>query len=221
MARSIGSILRRSAEVLGTEGARSLFFKVLGETCYRRLTLVQRRIGAPAPIAETSRGAGARRLTIDDESAFTAYRPEMPRSTVRDRLAAGDECFIVCDGERIVHSCWVASGVARIDYLALDVALEEDAVYVYEVHTDREYRGRSISSIRSLEMERRLGERGVRRLVAAIWPENRPAMSTMAKAGYEVVGRVGYVGFGSLRREFCRTEHGEPAVRLARAASAR
>ena len=49
---TVRSALRRAVEVLRDEGPRVLWFKVLGETVYRRLTLVELSLASPPPLRE-------------------------------------------------------------------------------------------------------------------------------------------------------------------------
>jgi RimJ/RimL family protein N-acetyltransferase len=49
-----------------------------------------------------------------------------------------------------------------------------------------------------------LRDGGCRRLLATIEPENTPAIRLVEKLGYRQIGTIGYLGFGSLRRDFCR-----------------
>ena len=154
-------------------------------------------------------------MTSGDVEGYLLLRPEADRKEVERRLASGHYGFVVLDDGAIVHACWAVTGEAHIEYLGLDVVLAAEAVYVYEVFTSPPYRGRGISSERSFEMERYLGGKGHRRLVAAVGPENWAATRSNAKAGYDAVGSIGYWGLGRFRYRFCGWRRQDAPLRLA------
>ena len=211
---SISAHFQRAREVLRSEGLRSLWFKILGETTYRRLLLMEKGIGSHAGSVHEEATLDCRLLTAKDVDEYAEFRTDANRDTILNRLKDGDFCFLVRDSGTIIHCCWTATGQARIDYLECNIQLAPDAVYVYEVFTSPQYRGRSISSARSLQMERYFLERDFRRLLAAVGPENRPSLRTSEKANFAVVGKIGYLGAGGWKRHFCHYTGLDPAPRL-------
>ncbi len=207
--------LRRAWEVLRQEGLRSLWFKILGETVYRRLQLIERQIGNNTLAGEPGRPPGCRTMTEGEVNAYLEFRQEGDSDAILRRLRDGQTCFLVRDAETLAHSCWAATRCAHISYLQCDIRLTPDAVYVYEVFTDPRFRGRSISTARSLEMEHYFQTRGFRRLVAAVGPENWSASRSKDKAGYVVVGTIGYFRLGRFKRHFLHYVGQEAALHLA------
>jgi SAM-dependent methyltransferase len=206
--------LQRAAEILRQEGLRSLWFKLLGETVYRRLDLVSRDIPLQPVHRQPASDLQFGFLQAGEVAEFLRFRDYADRETVLDRLRQGQHCFLVRDRGAIVHCCWAATGAARIDYLDCSVRLADDVVYVYEAYTGHGNRGRSLSSLRSFVLEDFFRRRGLRRLLGVVWPENPSIYRSMEKAGYRVIGRMGYVGMGRLRRHFLRHEGGEPPLRI-------
>lgn len=206
--------LRRALEVLRQEGPRSLWFKFLGETVYRRMDLIERELDAQAGPPADTRGLEFGLLAATDVDEFLAFRDYAGRDLVLERLTRGERCFLLRDRGRIVHCCWTATGRSHIDYLGCDIRLANGAVYVYEAYTAPEARGRSASSLRSSLMEQHYAEHGYHRLVAVIWPENRPVYRSMEKAGYRVTGRIGFRGPGRWRRHFFRYRGGNAPLAL-------
>ena len=211
---SITAHFRRAREVLRNEGPRSLWFKMVGETTYRRLLLMEKRIRTPARSVHNQAALDCRLLTAEDVDEYVEFRTDTNRDTILNRLEDGDICFLVRDSGVLIHCCWTAMGRTRIDYLECSIQLAPDAVYVYEVFTSPQYRGRAFSSARSFQMERYFLERGFRRLLAAIGPENRPALRSSEKAKYAVAGKIAYLGAGGWKRHFCRYAGDNPALRL-------
>jgi hypothetical protein len=57
-------------------------------------------------------------------------------------------------------------------------------------------------------MARELAASGHRRVLATIYPENRPGVRMVEKLGYRRIGTIGYVSLGPWRRDFCRIRPG-------------
>ncbi len=204
MVRSWSRLLRRATEVLRTEGLRSFFFKVLGETVYRRVVVVERDLSQPPPVVQARLPVSIVRLCDSEIEEYVAFRPETDAAEVRRRLQAGQVCWLVRYEGRIVHSCWVTTGRAWIEYLGWDVALPPDTAYSYESFTAPELRGQNLAVARSVVMQQALRQAGYRRAVAVIMPENRAGFYPAEKAGYRRVGVMGYLRIGPWRWTFGR-----------------
>ncbi len=202
---------RRAWEVLRREGPRSFFFKVLGETVYRRLLVIEREIGHPPVVDRCRIPVSYECLDSGALAEYGRFRPDADLENIRRRLEGGQECFVARHEGAIIHACWTATRYARIDYLDCEVALTPEAVYVYEVFTAPEFRGQAVSSGRSAHMERVLERQGAKRLVAAVWPENRAASRSRSKAGYSTTGKIGYWRLRHRKRFFHRSYENEPA----------
>ncbi len=203
------SALRRAVEVLRAEGLGSLWFKILGETVYRRVVLLERRLDGSA-VEVTSRLPVVLGLLQETEvDEYVALRPTSDPAEVRRRLAAGQQCFTARHEGRLVHVCWVATHRAWIGYLQREIALAPDEAYIYDAFTAPDWRGQNISPARSAHMQRALWAAGTRRLLTVIMPENRPAFRPPAKTGYRPIGVLGYVRLGPWRRDFGRLDHAD------------
>jgi len=139
---------------------------------------------------------------------YVAFRPEADPAEICRRREAGQVCFVVRHEGRIAHACWAAMRQARIDYLARDIHLAPDEVYVYDSFTAPAFRGQNLSPTRAVQMARHFREKGHRRLIAVIMPENKRAFRPAAKAGYCPLGVMGYIKLGPWRRDFCRVRPG-------------
>jgi len=197
-------VLQRSLQVLRSEGLRALWFKILGETVYRRLLIVERKV-EPSLSEETPSSVEFGQLTLAGIPEYLRFR-RITADEVRRRLLAGHQCFVAYSGGEIVHACWVAAGETYIDYLSCPVKLSPGAVYLYEVFTHPDFRGAGLSGQRSRWMERRLARFGFRKLVAAVGPENRAARRSAEKCGYRRAGMIGYFLPGTWRYFFLTGE---------------
>jgi SAM-dependent methyltransferase len=199
-------ILKRAAQVLREEGAKSLFFKVLGETVYRRLALLERPLDQPAALI-------APRLPVtmgllDDPDEYRAFRPDVSRDEVCRRLSAGYFCFVARYQGRIVAALWSASGQAHIDYLDCEFPLSPGEVYLYEALAAPECRGQNVTPALGMWAMQHMGRMGYRRAIGAVMPENKLGLRLCEKAGLQPFGRIGYWKIGPWRRDFCRTNPG-------------
>lgn len=203
----------RAAEVLRTEGARSLWFRILGETVYRRAILIERLLHDP--IAEQQAGVDVEvnLLTPGDLDEYLAHHPGSIASEICERFRQGQKCFVARHRNNIASTCWAATGTARIDYLNCEISLAEDEVYTYGSYTTARFRNLNIPAVRGNEMVLHFRERGYRRFVAILMPENKPAFGPIEKIGYRRIGTLGYVKLGPWRRLFCRVN--QPARSVA------
>jgi GNAT superfamily N-acetyltransferase len=199
---SIRGLWRRTREVLRDEGLRSLWFKILGEICYRRLLLVERVLDGST---RKPGGLGClSMLTTSDLDRYRRLQPDADPDEIGIRLERGDFCFAMNHEGEIIHVCWVRRGRAHIDYLDCEVELPSDVGYAYEVFTKPEVRGRGVAGRRARLMEPPLIDAGFRAVLSAIGPEDGASLHFNQQAGHKVVGRMGYWRLGPWRRDFFR-----------------
>lgn len=209
-------VAKRSREVLREQGPRSLWFKLLGETVYRRMDLFERQLDQPI-LQRTARvPVVIEVMSLADVDEYLAFRPGADRAEVRRRLDAGQWCFVARHQGRMVHACWAAAGPVWIAYLGRDMELGSDEAYVYDGFTLPDYRNEDIAGQRYGHMLRFLREAGFRRTFAAAMPENTVAYRPIEKAGYRSVGMIGYVKLGPWRRDFRRAKGTAPLPGLMR-----
>jgi ribosomal protein S18 acetylase RimI-like enzyme len=170
-------------------------------------------IPASAPI-ELPEGLEITLLQTGEVDEFVEFRALHDRKTILQRLERGQTCFLARHHGQIIHNAWIVKGRTRIDYLACDIQLAGDTIYVFETYTSNAWRGRSISSMRVAVMEKYCQGQGYLRLLAVVWPESKPANRNVEKAGYQRVGRIGYLGAGRFRKYFCRYEKNDPSFQL-------
>ena len=200
---SLVTIGRRAKEVLTDEGVRSLWFKVLGEICYRRLLILE-QVMEGSPGAGTSGLGRLSLLTPSDLDRYGRLCPDADLNKIRKRLERGDICFAMNHEGQMIHVCWVTRGPAWVDYLDCEILLPAGAGYAYEAFTKPQFRGRGVAGARTRLMEGPLMEAGYRSVISAIGPENRTALHFNMGAGHRVVGLIGYWRFARWRRYFCR-----------------
>jgi ribosomal protein S18 acetylase RimI-like enzyme len=199
--------LERASEVLRQESARGLWFKILGETMYRRLLLLERPLHEPI-LEVTARVPVVISLLKKTEIAeYAQFRTEADVSGIRSRLDAGQVCFVARYQGGLVSSSWGATNRAWIDYLSRELRLAPDEVYAYDSFTEPAFRGRSLDPARTAEKLRYFRAAGYRRMVCTVSLENRASLLSCAKVGYRPYGLIGYVQIGPRKRHFCRLRH--------------
>jgi ribosomal protein S18 acetylase RimI-like enzyme len=196
-----GAVLRRAKVILWDEGPRSLFFKVLGESVYRRLQFTELRFDEVGPAT-----LGDHELVKLDQSSFAGYlkvRTDLDEHKIDERLRRGDECYaIFVDGE-IAQTCWLAArGSARVGYLDCEIRLGARDVYVYEFLVHPVYRRRKLfpAALSRLVVEYR--RRGYERIVWAWMPENARAVSVARHWPFRSLGMLGYWKIAGFRKYF-------------------
>jgi GNAT superfamily N-acetyltransferase len=199
--------LARTREVLREEGVRSLWFKILGETVYRRLLLLERPLQEAIP-AVTARVPVVMSLLQKSEIAeYVEFRAGTDVAEVQSQLDAGHWCFVARSQGRMVATSWAATNRAWLDYLSRQLRLAPDEVYAYDSFTEPAFRGQNLGPALTAEKLRYFRAAGYRRMVTDILPENRASLRADAKTGYRPYGLIGYVKIGPWRRDFCRVRN--------------
>lgn len=194
---------RRAREVLRDEGLRSLFWKLLGETIYRRAWVVERPL-APAATAPPSPSPRAPGCEIGElaEAGIADYldlRPHDDAAALRRRLGDGERCFVACRNGRIEHATWVAVDVARIEYLWRALPLGAGDAYAGEAFTRPSARGAALSVAVADAMAAQLEREGFRRLLGVVMPENRAGVVSTWRWGYRPIGVMRTLRLGPWR----------------------
>jgi len=198
--------LARAREVFRREGVRGLLFKLLGEIFYRRLMLFERPTFERVRKAPLQQSLSFSNLAEDEIEEYCRFCPDTSAAEVKRRLAEGQLCFVLRLKGEIVHGVWATTGRAYVDYLSSEFNLRQDVAYIYDSFSSPEYRGRGLPLIRFRCMLPRLRAMGCRRVIAAIFPENKGGIRPPLKAGYRYYGTIGYIGVGKWRRYFCRVK---------------
>ncbi len=199
--------LARASHVLRQEGARSLWFKILGETVYRRLLLLERDLQEPIPEVTVRLPVAIGLLKKTEIAAYVQLRTDADAAAIRSRLDGGQVCFAARHRGGLVSTSWAATNRVWIDYLARELPLAADEVYCYDSFTDEAFRGWGLDAARTAEKLRYFRRAGYRRAVCVVSPENRASLRSCAKVGYRFSGLIGYVRIGPWTWHFCRVGH--------------
>lgn len=130
--------------------------------------------------SETDAVAYARDIGTDSARTFAVRRSESTR------------CFVVKDGDLMVHATWMTTGGAWTRELRAYLRPPQGEAYVYESFTRAEARGRGVYPFTLGEIAAWLGARGIGRLWVAVEGDNPPSLRAVTKAGFEESFRISY-----------------------------
>lgn len=197
------SVLDRTRRAFRSGGTRAVWFGALGATVYRRLLVLDRTLDGRA-LASPDAGVRVDLLGAGDAGAYRELRPDQSHLDFSSRIASGELCFAAFAGARVVGATWARRGGGRCDYLDRELELPDDDVYLSDTYVAPAWRGRGIAPAIAAAQIAYFEERGARRAIAAVLPENRASLRSRAKSGFTVVGAIGWVGVGDLRWQFER-----------------
>ncbi len=209
-----GNVIDRASEILRSEGARVLWFRILGETVYRRMILFERWLEQPVAAAGCEVPVAISQLQMHEVNEYVAFRANVDPAEIRSRLEQGHQCWIVRRQGTIVHTIWAAIGSAWVRYLDCEIRLAADEAYIYESYTAPAFRRLNINAARAGAMARYFRDRSFVRLLALVMPENPAGIQATVSAGYRTTGVIGRVSLGPWRRHFSRLVPGARPVIL-------
>jgi SAM-dependent methyltransferase/GNAT superfamily N-acetyltransferase len=208
------SILGRSWEIFRTLGIRGLWFKVLGETVYRRVAVFEKKLSADLPRSVVPEHMEIRLLQAPEIDEFVKFRTFNDRATVVDRLANGQICVVVKHRNEFIHCTWITGGWVRIDYQDCDIELANGVAYVYESYTSPAWRRRGVATMRSPALSHYCLEYGYKLRIAVVGIENLAAFGATEKTGNIVAGELAYFGAGPFKKHYLRYKSNDPPFRI-------
>jgi ribosomal protein S18 acetylase RimI-like enzyme len=201
-------LLRRAGLTLRNEGLTSFWFKALAMLGYRRLLVFERMLNVPLPDIASRLPLTITSLGPEEISDYTDFRGVDAAPTAAARAAAGDVCFVASFEKRIVASGWATTTAPWLDYLEAPLAFHPGDVYLYDLYTLPEYRGRGIGLAFWAAQLRHFQAAGCRRVLSTIEPENLRSVRIAAKTGGRPIFIQGRWHVGSWRRDFRRPWRG-------------
>jgi GNAT superfamily N-acetyltransferase len=200
---SLMRVIKRSLEIINKEGLKSFWFRILGETIYRRVLIFEcipdnqlHYPKIPFPITISL-------LDKTEVNQFIEFRPDIDQADILKRFHNNEMCFVVRNDNRIISAVWVRTTQAFVEYLGREVYLAPDEAYVYDTFTAPEFRGYSIPVARFSYLSQYLRDLGYHRLIIVVFPENRPGLRNAEKTGFIPIGKMGYFRLGQWCYYFC------------------
>lgn len=191
---------QRALEVARTEGARSVAVKALAATCWSRLGLFALSLHNPFPVVSSPLPLELGLLGPHQAEAHAALVGDASPEQVRERLRRGELCFTAHLGDQLVAVSWTLTGEVLLPYLRGRLALPAGDTLSASSWVAPALRGRNIHPVLSVYRLGWLRDAGYTRVLAAVLPENAPALRLCDKLGFAKIGVAYGVGLGSRRR---------------------
>jgi GNAT superfamily N-acetyltransferase len=194
------SVGRRALAVARTEGAKSVAVKTLAATCWSRLGLFAFSLGDPFPVISSPLQLDLGLLGPHDAEAHAALVGDASPEQVRGRLRRGELCFTAHLNGELIAVSWTQTGTVPIPYLRGTLELADGDTVNASSWVAPPLRGKNVHPVLSVHRLGYLRDAGYKRVIAAVLPENAPALRLCDKLGYEKIGVAYGVGLGSRRR---------------------
>jgi hypothetical protein len=202
--KGLAGQLRRAGEVLRHEGAGALYFKILGETVYRRMIFLARPLNGEA--GEDVPGFGYRRLQAEEVESYLELRPDHVRGRVLELLEQGSVCHCAWKEERLAATLWTSPRSAEIGYLGCRIAMPDDQVYAHGLYKRPEEPAKGLPQMLTQRADEYHFGLGKRWKTSALMPENRYGGAYVKSVGYERIGLIGRYGIGGAWKYFLKRE---------------
>lgn len=143
-------------------------------------------------LAREAGGDRPERADVTVEHATASDGPRYARnvgtdsaSTFAARLTATSHCFLVCEGDKVLHASWVETHSAWTRELRGHLNVPLGDCYVYESFTHADTRGRGIYPHALKGICAWAGAEGLRRVWVAVEASNPASLRAVAKGGFE------------------------------------
>jgi GNAT superfamily N-acetyltransferase len=111
-------------------------------------------------------------------------------TTFATRLSDDTHCFLVSDGETLLHASWVTTGGAWTRELRAYLVPPGDDAYIYESFTRSDARGRGVYPFALANILEWGATTGIGRLWVAVEEHNPPSLRAVGKAGFQEAFRL-------------------------------
>ncbi len=115
---------------------------------------------------------------------------EMPEGFVEEALGKGDECYGICDGDRLAAYGWYSHKPTRMEPSDLLLHFNDEYVYMYKGFTHERYRGERLHAIGMTMALKEYLAKGFKGLVSYVESNNFSSLKSCF--------RMGYIQFGSV-----------------------
>ena len=133
-----------------------------------------------------------REAAADDAHAYARDIGTDAEATFRGRLSDATRCWLVLEGDRVVHSSWSTAKAAWTREVRRYFAPPEGEAYMYESYTRPEVRGRGIYPYALANIALALRRLGARAIWIGAEAHNAASIKSIAKAGFAPVCAVTY-----------------------------
>ena len=109
---------------------------------------------------------------------------------VAQALQAGDECYAICDGERVASYGWCSTRPTPLGTAELVLHFSPDYAYRYKGFTALPHRGQRLHAIGMTRTLRHCRSKGYRGLLCYVESTNFDSLKSCSRMGYKAFGSI-------------------------------
>ena len=109
---------------------------------------------------------------------------------VAQALHAGDECYVICDGERVASYGWCSTRPTPLGTAELVLHFSPDYAYRYKGFTALPHRGKRLHAIGMTRTLRHCLSKGYRGLLCYVESTNFDSLKSCSRMGYKPFGSI-------------------------------
>ena len=149
------------------------------------LIFLVRATGGQVPSVPKWEPLSFKRATGADAGAYERDIGTDSAATFSGRLTDGTRCYLVLEGDRVLHATWVTTTASWVREIARYFRPPPGEAYIYESFTRADARGRGVYPFALHHIARDLAAEGIGRVWVAVEEPNAPSRRAIAKAGFE------------------------------------
>jgi len=200
----ITDLKARAAKSLRQNGIKGAIVRVLlSSLIYRRVLLSDRDLTQPIPEVSAKLPIDIALLKPDEIGELVAFCernfPTLTPTEIRNRLDSGQVCFVARYNGRIVHASWAAFQVFHMPFLRMRYLLKPDEAYLYDMHTDPEFRNQHVARARVAWTLAYLRDVGYKRAISDVFVENKASQASADPLGFRTFGLLARIIIGPIR----------------------
>jgi RimJ/RimL family protein N-acetyltransferase len=156
----------------------------------------------PPPLRPLDAGLTLRTAGDPDADLLVALPTVVP-AEARRRMAAGNDLWIVLEGQQLLFSCWIfRDRTPTVAAAGGELELPADTICLEDSIAAPAARGRGIAPAAWTAIARAASQEGRRRIVTKVTIENTPSRRAVEKAGFEEIRMMSFkrLGFRSRTR---------------------
>ena len=135
-----------------------------------------------------------------------------PAAEIRRRFARGDRCFVRREGGAVAHYEWISFDRIRLDSIGRTLPLGPREAYIYNVRTQRPFRGRGLFTATLDALSSCLQREGIRRLYIATEAGNVASQRVILAAGFRLAHDIRPIR--ALGISLCERWHTQPSLHV-------
>jgi GNAT superfamily N-acetyltransferase len=164
---------------------------------------VDRDLSQPIPNISAKLPIDIALLKSDEVGELAAFcdrnYPALRLAEIRNRLDSGHLCFVARYNRRIVHASWAVFQIYHMRFLRLRYRLQPDEAWLYDMHTDPEFRNQHVARARVAWTFTYLRDVGYKRVISEVLVENKASQASTEPLGFRLLGWLARIMVGPLQ----------------------